>query len=128
VLAAVRALQRFACVGETLRHALNALAEVAPDWLQTSVSPTHPAWVERCSRRRTGRGAGRAARARLHAGGLTWSLMQILALALGGVLVDLVGIQAIYWAGGAPLFFAGVLGLALLGREDFRRAPAEQAV
>ena len=33
VLAAVRALNRIKCVGATLRHALNCLAVVAPDWL-----------------------------------------------------------------------------------------------
>src|SRR5947207_2369739 len=33
VLAAVRAVNRLECVGETMRHALNILAEVAPDWL-----------------------------------------------------------------------------------------------
>ncbi len=31
VLAAVRAVNRLECVGETMRHALNILAEVAPD-------------------------------------------------------------------------------------------------
>jgi transposase len=35
VLAAARALNRLACVGETLRHALNVLAEVVPDWLRS---------------------------------------------------------------------------------------------
>jgi MFS family permease len=59
---------------------------------------------------------------------VTWSLMQLLSLALGGLLVDLVGIQAVYWAGGALLFFAGLLGLALLGRYDFAKAPVEQRV
>ena len=33
VLAAIRALNRLECVGETLRHTLNSLADVAPDWL-----------------------------------------------------------------------------------------------
>lgn len=33
VLAAVRALNRLECVGTTLRHALNSLAVVAPDWV-----------------------------------------------------------------------------------------------
>jgi transposase len=51
VVAAVRALNRLECVGETLRHALNVLAEVAPDWLQAYVSQAHPEWVERYSRR-----------------------------------------------------------------------------
>ena len=37
VLAAVRVLNRLERVGETLRAALNALAVVAPEWLQTLV-------------------------------------------------------------------------------------------
>ena len=48
VLAAVRALSRLECVGETLRHALNVLAEVAPDWLRAQVQPE---WVERYAHR-----------------------------------------------------------------------------
>src|SRR5438034_2875906 len=48
VLAAVRVLNRLELVAETLRAALNAVATVAPDWLQ-AVSPL--AWYERYSRR-----------------------------------------------------------------------------
>jgi transposase len=48
VLAAVRALNRIEVVGETLRHALNTLAVVAPEWLRT-VSP--PDWQDRYARR-----------------------------------------------------------------------------
>jgi transposase len=33
VLAAVRTLRRLECVGETMRHALGVLSEVAPEWL-----------------------------------------------------------------------------------------------
>jgi len=44
VLAKIRALNRVLCVGETLRHALNCLALVAPDWL---LAHSHPEWVER---------------------------------------------------------------------------------
>ncbi len=51
VLAAVRALNRLECVGETLRHALNVLAEVAPAWLRPYVAQAHPEWAERYSRR-----------------------------------------------------------------------------
>jgi MFS family permease len=51
---------------------------------------------------------------------VTWSTMELVSLGLGGVLVDRVGIQPIYWAGGALLALAGLLGLALLGRNDFR--------
>jgi transposase len=48
VLAAIRALNRVEVVHETVRHALNSLAIVAPDWLR-SVSP--PIWLERYARR-----------------------------------------------------------------------------
>jgi transposase len=48
VLAHVRAVNRMECVGETLRHALNYLATVAPEWLQ---SHCLPAWGERYGRR-----------------------------------------------------------------------------
>ncbi len=44
VLAKIRALNRVLCVGETLRHALNCLAIVAPDWL---CAHSQPEWVER---------------------------------------------------------------------------------
>lgn len=44
VLAAVRALHRSECVGETLRHTLNVLATVAPVWLSEMATP---AWFER---------------------------------------------------------------------------------
>lgn len=44
VLAKVRALNRTECVVETLRHALNVLAVVAPDWLQNQVKPE---WLAR---------------------------------------------------------------------------------
>ena len=39
VLAAVRALNRLEVVGETMRHALNRLAVVAPDWLSQHAPP-----------------------------------------------------------------------------------------
>ncbi len=48
VLAAVRALTRLECVGETLRHTLNVLAEVAPEWLRTQAAPE---WVARYAHR-----------------------------------------------------------------------------
>jgi transposase len=48
VLAAIRILNRLTCVGETLRHALNVLAEQAPVWLQGQITPE---WFERYSRR-----------------------------------------------------------------------------
>jgi transposase len=48
VLAAVRALNRIEVVGDTMRHALNTLAVVAPAWLW-AVSP--PDWRGRYARR-----------------------------------------------------------------------------
>ena len=44
VLASIHALNRLELLGETLRHALNRLAVVAPEWL---VSWVPPAWFER---------------------------------------------------------------------------------
>jgi transposase len=44
VLAAVRTLNQLETVGETLRHTLNALAVVAPDWLR-SICPSE--WLTR---------------------------------------------------------------------------------
>jgi transposase len=48
VLAAIVMLNRLECVGETVRHALNVLATVAPDWLEERVPS---AWFERYARR-----------------------------------------------------------------------------
>lgn len=39
VFAAIRGVNRLECVGETMRHALNILAEVAPDWLVEQMQP-----------------------------------------------------------------------------------------
>lgn len=48
ILAKIRALNRVLCVAQTLTHALNVLAEVAPEWLRAQVPPD---WVERYNRR-----------------------------------------------------------------------------
>ncbi len=48
VLAAVQNLSRLECVGETLRHALNILATVAPEWLEEH---TPGEWYERYATR-----------------------------------------------------------------------------
>jgi len=48
VLAAIRVLNRLELVGETLRHALNSLAVVAPDWLRAQAPPE---WFDHYSRR-----------------------------------------------------------------------------
>lgn len=44
IVAATRVLNRLECVGETVRRALNALAVVAPEWLQPRLQPE---WTER---------------------------------------------------------------------------------
>jgi transposase len=48
VLAAVRDLNRLECVGETLRQALNHLADLAPEWLHAQAPA---AWYERYGQR-----------------------------------------------------------------------------
>lgn len=48
VLAAIRTLNRLTGVGETLRHALNELAALAPSWLRAQITPD---WFDRYSRR-----------------------------------------------------------------------------
>src|SRR6266511_2542856 len=44
VLAAIRALNRLECVGETMRHALNTLAVAAPDFV---LAQSYAEWVDR---------------------------------------------------------------------------------
>ena len=51
---------------------------------------------------------------------VTWNVMRLLSLALGGVIADTWGIEPLYWAGGTLLALACVLGLALLGQHNFR--------
>jgi MFS family permease len=53
---------------------------------------------------------------------MTWNGMRLLSLAIGGILVDLVGIETVFWAGGALLALAGALGLVLLARSPVREA------
>jgi transposase len=48
VLARVRSLSNLECVGETLRAALDDLAQIAPDWLVKQITPD---WFERYSHR-----------------------------------------------------------------------------
>lgn len=51
VLAAIRGLNRLETLGETMRYALNCLAQVAPEWLLTQ---TPPEWFDRYSKRMEG--------------------------------------------------------------------------
>jgi MFS family permease len=56
---------------------------------------------------------------------VTWNAMRLVSLALGGLVVDTLGIQPLFWGGGTLLGVTGVLGLILLGNHDFRsRAPS----
>ncbi len=55
---------------------------------------------------------------------ITWNAMRLLSLAGGAVIVDTVGVQPLFWAGGTLLALAGVLGMTLLGGHDFRQPPA----
>ncbi|MDP9364696.1 MAG: MFS transporter [Chloroflexota bacterium] len=55
---------------------------------------------------------------------VSWNAMRLLSLALGGLVVDSLGIRPLFWGGGTLLALAGVLGLALLGAYDFRQEPA----
>jgi transposase len=48
ILAAIHALNRLSCVGQTFRHALNVLATVAPEWFLAHAKPD---WVERYGQR-----------------------------------------------------------------------------
>lgn len=54
---------------------------------------------------------------------VTWNAARLLSLAAGAVLVDAVGVRAVFWLGGTLLAASGLLGLGLLGKHDFRRAP-----
>jgi len=51
----------------------------------------------------------------------TWNAARLVSLAAGALLVDAVGVRAVFWLGGALLATSGVLGLWLLGDHDFRR-------
>lgn len=53
---------------------------------------------------------------------VTWSAMRLLSLAVGGIAADALGVQPVFWIGGAMLGLAGLLGLVLFRPEDFRRA------
>ena len=54
---------------------------------------------------------------------VSWNTVRLLSLAIGGVVVDTLGIRPLFWGGGILLTLAGVLGLILLGSYDFRQDP-----
>jgi hypothetical protein len=51
---------------------------------------------------------------------VTWSAMRLLSLALGGMIVDALGVEPLFWLGGTLLCASGGLGLLLLGGYDLR--------
>ena len=51
---------------------------------------------------------------------VTWNAMRLLSLGLSGLVVDLVGVRPVFWAGGTLLVLAGLLGLILLSRRGAR--------
>ena len=59
---------------------------------------------------------------------VTWNALRLVSLALGGLVVDGLGVRPLYWLGGTLLALAGLLGLTLLGRHDFRAGQPGAAV
>ena len=52
---------------------------------------------------------------------IAWNAMRLRSLALGGLIVDRLGIEVLCWSGGTLLLCAGLLGL-LLGQYNFKQA------
>lgn len=46
---------------------------------------------------------------------VSWSAMRLLSLGVGALVVDRLGVEPLFWMGGALLALAGMLGLGLLG-------------
>lgn len=57
---------------------------------------------------------------------IVWNLMRLISLGVGGVLVDLWGIQTIYYLGGGLLMVAGFVGLFLLKSYQFEPIPGQK--
>jgi MFS family permease len=57
---------------------------------------------------------------------VTWNIMRLLSLAVGGMLVDTAGIRPVFWLGGGLLMLAGLLGIALLGGSPQGTSRTEQ--
>lgn len=58
---------------------------------------------------------------------VSWNAMRLLSLAIGAVVVDTLGIQPLFWAGGTLLALAGILGLVVLGSYDFQHGAATES-
>ena len=52
---------------------------------------------------------------------VSWNALQLVSLALGGLIVDTLGVQPLFWGSGVLLALTGVLGLMLLGHQNFRQ-------
>lgn len=57
---------------------------------------------------------------------VTWNTARLISLATGAILVDVIGIQPIFWIGGSMLALSGVLGLALFNGLNVRRMEPDQ--
>ena len=57
---------------------------------------------------------------------VTWSTMRLLSLAIGALLVDLIGVRAVFWTGGLLLMLAGGIGLILVPTAILRPALCSQ--
>ncbi len=53
---------------------------------------------------------------------VTWNAMRLLSLVAGGLIVDVAGVQPLFWGGGALLSFAGLVGLVLFRVQTGRPA------
>ena len=54
---------------------------------------------------------------------MAWSVMEIASIGVAGLLVDALGIQAVYYGGGLLLLLAGLAGLILLRHYRFAAGP-----
>jgi transposase len=110
VLAAVRLLNRLEMVGESMRQALNALAELAPTWLPAHC---HSEWVERYARRFEEQRLPRSAEAR-----------EALATAIGS---DGFALLTAVWTSEAPFWLRQVPAVETLRQvwlQEYVREPA----
>lgn len=110
VLAAVRFLNRLETVGETMRHALNAVAELAPEWLRAH---SRPEWVARYERRFEEQRLPESAAAR-----------ELLAVAIGA---DGYALLTVIWAPEAPFWLRQVPAVETLRQVWLQQYACEPA-
>lgn len=51
---------------------------------------------------------------------VSWSALRLVSLVVGALVVDAIGIRALFWSGGSMLTLTGLLGLAILSRWEMR--------